>query len=98
MGANWSSNEPCVCCGLQDEQRVCFHHLLTRKTYAEYQDEKWNKIPVCQPAHNLFHSKGPGWMADNFPNVERWLIKNGWFRADQHVKQRKWMPPIWAQD
>lgn len=74
---------------------VCYHHLLTRKTYPEHQNEVWNKIPVCLEHHNMFGSEYTAWMADNFPNVERWLVKMGWFRADPALKRRKWLPPIW---
>lgn len=79
MKQNYSSSEPCVHCGLVDPQRVCLHHIFTRKARPDLANEKWNLVSVCQEAHNLWHMKGTSYMAARYPNVSLWLANNGWY-------------------
>ena len=90
---NFKSNEPCVCCGLNIDGMVCYHHLRTRAAARHLIDAHFNKIPVCQNHHNWFHRKGIAYMADNFPSVEKWLLTNGWERVRQADDRPKWMAP-----
>ena len=89
----YESNEPCVCCGLEGEGLVTYHHLFTRKVYPEFAEFSWNKIPVCLNHHTKgvdnFHSKGTVHMAERFPSVKNWLISNNWFFCDFVKKYRR---------
>lgn len=69
---------PCICCGHDQENENCFHHLLTRKVYQEFEHEHWNMIPVCRKCHNEFHTKGTAFMAMKYPSVKSWLDGKGW--------------------
>lgn len=84
---NYEAHEPCVACLKEGEGMVTFHHIFTRKVYPEFAQEKWNMIPVCQLHHNLFHSKGNSFMANNYRSIETWMKRNGWF-FDPTIK--KW--------
>lgn len=83
---SYKSDKPCQACGLDQEDRVCYHHLFTRKVYPEFSELPWNQIPVCQIHHNEFHSKGTFHMANKYPNVKNWLENNGWF-YDEFIKK-----------
>ncbi len=75
---NWKSDQPCVVCGINDEDRVCFHHLFSRKAYPEFQNEKWNLLPVCAVHHDRCHKDFNKLVKENF-KLELWLIKNDWY-------------------
>lgn len=75
---SYKSDMPCVCCGRQDENSVCFHHIATRKAFPEHSEAHWNKISVCQAHHNEFHSYGTAKMSRLYRSVEAWLFVNGW--------------------
>lgn len=79
MKQNYSSNEPCVHCGLVDPQRVCFHHVFTRKARPDLVSEKWNLLSVCQQAHNLIHTKGTSWFVSKYPNAALWMAQSDWY-------------------
>lgn len=86
---NFQSNNPCVACGHYGENENCFHHLLTKRTYQEFQYEEWNLISVCQKCHNDFHQKGTVFMAEKYPSVLSWLKENGWFFCEFVRKYRR---------
>lgn len=75
---NYKSDKPCIVCRESGDGKVTYHHLYTRKTYPEYEDEIWNKIPVCQKHHNEFHAKGTNWMAMRYTTIQSWIERNGW--------------------
>jgi hypothetical protein len=77
---NYKSSKPCVCCKLNTDNMICFHHLLTRKTYPEHENKDWNKISVCQKHHNEFHNKGISYMAEKYVDVLSWLLFNNWYK------------------
>lgn len=65
----------CVVTGLPGAEP---HHLFTRKSWPQLKDKDWNKIPVCRYIHQKFHSKGTNYMADTYPKIKEWLLKNDW--------------------
>ncbi len=54
----------------------CYHHLISRG--AGGPDEKWNLLSVCQSCHVWIHKIGLLRASQRFPEVEKFLIKNGW--------------------
>lgn len=76
---NFKSSEQCLCCEEQRDGYVCYHHILTRKSYPEHKYGRWNLAPVCLKHHNMFHSHGTSYMKKNFPRVSEWLDLNGWY-------------------
>jgi hypothetical protein len=94
MSKTYESDEPCICCGLQGEGLVTYHHIFTRKVYPEFAEEKWNQIPVCRLHHGPgngvgFHDHGTAWMANKFPSVKKWLEEKGWFYCEYVKKYRR---------
>lgn len=85
---NFSTDQACVCCGINSKGMSCLHHLLTRGAWPELQLKPFNLIPVCQEHHNEFHSKGITYMADKYGDVNRWLLDNGWYVLE--LKKRWW--------
>ena len=81
----------CVVCGLKSE----YHHLLTRGAYPEFEHEEWNKIPVCRRHHSMFHQHGRNHMAERFPEIKRWLIKQCWSYCET---RKRWIPQIWSKE
>jgi len=86
----WQTDELCVACGAWTENGNCFHHLITRRSNPELQNEKFNLIPVCQRCHNMFHVKGVSEMAKRFYSVRVWLEGSGW-----QIVHGSWTPPVW---
>ena len=86
---NFKSSEPCIVCKNSKDGEVCLHHLFTKRVYPEFSEEDWNLIPVCQKCHNMFHSKGTVYMAENFPSVKKWLIDHGWYFCEFNKKWRR---------
>lgn len=86
----WQTDKPCVCCGRYTENGNALHHLITRKSNPELQNEPFVLIPVCQEDHNRFHNKGISEMAKRFPSVKAWLEDNGW-----QIVHGSWTPPCW---
>lgn len=76
--SNFSSEEPCICCGKTGEYFVCYHHIYTRKSRPDLSQEKWNMIPVCKKHHLDFHNFGTNKMASSYKSVLSWLSENGW--------------------
>lgn len=76
--SNWESNLPCACCGLNMEGMVTYHHLYTRKTYPEFKNEAWNKLPCCQRHHNEIHANKLTDVAKKYTGILSFLIINKW--------------------
>lgn len=89
MAKNYESLYPCVCCGIEGEGVVTYHHIFTQKVYPEFKDEIWNQVSVCQKHHNMAHQKGHIFMADSFPGFKKWLDQNGWFLCPTVKKFRR---------
>ena len=85
---NWESDSACVVFRIQGEGLVTFHHLVTRAHRRDLENESWNKIPVSLRAHNMFHQLGTDHMANKYPAVREWLLRNGW-----EFNGRKWQHP-----
>lgn len=77
--ANYKSNEPCICCGLDAPDMVAYHHEKSQKAFPEHKEKIWNKIPLCLIEHNMCHNKGTYFVAEKYPNLKRWLLDNGWY-------------------
>lgn len=75
---NWKSEEPCMVCGFNDEDSVCYHHIYSRKAYPEFQYEKWNNLPLCTLHHNKSHENFNKLVKENM-RLELWLIKHDWY-------------------
>lgn len=75
---SYESIEPCIVCGMNYSKMVCYHHIYTRKARPEFENEDWNKIPVCQKHHNEFHSKGTHYMSQKYDSVAKWLKMYDW--------------------
>ncbi len=52
------------------------HHVKTRG--AGGTDDAWNLMPVSSSLHRLIHSQGLKKVSDDFPQVRKWLVNNGW--------------------
>lgn len=85
---SFKSNLPCVACGLNKENMVTYHHIHTQKSRPDLRNNPFNLISVCQRHHNDFHSKGTDYMANKFPSVKEWLIKNNWYKCELTNKWR----------
>ena len=79
---NYSSNKPCICCGIIGSDIVCYHHIYSKKAFPQYKTEKWNLLSCCLKHHNQIHNSGLVKISDNFPNVKKWLINNEWYRCE----------------
>lgn len=87
---NFKSSEPCLCCGESRDKYVTSHHVYTRKAYPELAHDRRNKMPLCLEHHNMIHKKGTSYMAEKFPNIFKWLLKNDW-EFDSYLN--KWINP-----
>jgi predicted restriction endonuclease len=76
--SNYKSDKPCIVCGLNIDNMVTYHHIYTRKAHPEYSEETWNLLSVCQQHHNEIHNKGTITFSKKYPQVNDWLIRNGW--------------------
>lgn len=84
---NFSSSEPCLCCGIEGANIVCYHHILTQGAHPELIHDVRNKAPVCKPHHNDWHIYGTTKMANMYVGVRKFLINNGW---DYSPFYKKW--------
>jgi hypothetical protein len=75
---NYKSDQPCIVCGQNQENKVTYHHIYTRKGFPEFESSTWNMIPVCQPCHCLFHSIGNQGMMRKYVCVRTWMELNDW--------------------
>lgn len=85
----YQTDEPCILekyhqCG---HMQRCYHHVAKRQR-SEPIEESWNKMPVCQEAHNEFESRPLSELAVKYPLVRFWLTDRGW-RFNGH----KWTHP-----
>lgn len=65
-------------CGIYVERGCCYHHLLTRKSYPEYENEPWNKVSLCLADHNRIHSASLSGLTEGNFRLKKWLLDNGW--------------------
>lgn len=83
MRENFKADSPCVACGHDVENEVCYHHIHTQKAHSEERVAPWNLIPACGKCHvPFFHTKGMVWMSIKYPSVKLWLERNGWYILD----------------
>lgn len=86
--SNWSTDKPCQLCGIEGDGLVCLHHILTKKAYPEHINKDWNLLPTCLLHHQLLHNLPLTKVAEKFPQLTRWLIKNGWYLCEYSNKWR----------
>ena len=84
---NYESKEPCVCCNLIGRGSVTYHHIMSRKAYPEYKEDRVNMLPLCLSHHNMIHNKGLDYMANKFSSVKKWLEKHNW---EYNESLKKW--------
>lgn len=75
---SFESDKPCICCGLEGEGMVTYHHEYAQKSFPEFKHSKWNLVSLCLKHHNMVHSNGTVTVSEKFPSLENWLIQNGW--------------------
>jgi hypothetical protein len=71
------------------------HHILTQKSFPEFSESVWNKIPLSHGLHCEAHQKGMVYMSEKYSAIAHWLIQYGW--ELQEWPKRKWLHPM-AQD
>lgn len=81
---NYKSDLPCISCGLEGENQTCWHHLKTRGSGGS--DDGQNLISTCFRCHANYHQKGTEWMANKYPSVKEWLLKNDWWFEEYATK------------
>lgn len=83
---SYQTNLKCLCCDTSNQRT--WHHLKSQKAYPEFKNNSWNLMPLCLSHHNLIHSKGLNYMAENFPIIRHWLLSYGW-EFDENIN--KWI-------
>lgn len=73
---NFKSNDPRIVCFEEGENKVCFHHVKTRKSGGS--DGKHNLMPLCLSCHNEVHLVGLTSFAARYIQVKHWLLNNFW--------------------
>lgn len=73
---NYESKEPCLVCNLNQSKMVTYHHIKTRKSGGT--DDSHNLMPLCLWHHNEVHSIGLVSFSKKYPNVNNFLLCNGW--------------------
>lgn len=68
--------QECIVCG--ESGQTCAHHIKTKKAYPQYKFSLWNLMPVCWGHHEEVHRLGLREFANLYPNVESFLVANGW--------------------
>ena len=72
----YQTNLACINCGIYTENGNCFHHVKSRGSGGC--DSYWNLMPLCFRCHERIHRSMIKFVSEN-PNVEDWLLKNGWY-------------------
>lgn len=68
------------------------HHILSQKSFPEFAEKTWNRIPLTHFLHAQAHNKGMVWMSEEYFAVKKFLIDNGWeLQVDPKVK---WVHPM----
>jgi predicted restriction endonuclease len=73
---NYKADFPCIVCGWRVGGMVTFHHVKTRGSGGN--DEEHNLMPLCAWHHVETHNIGTVSFSKKYPNVNNWLISNGW--------------------
>lgn len=70
----------CLCC--HREVNYIGHHVHSKGAAGKHIDEPWNLMPICHEHHTLrgdsVHRIGLKKFAENYIQVEKWLLDNGW--------------------
>ena len=66
------NNSACVVCGAFP---VDAHHITSKGAYGD--DVESNLIPLDRKCHSMWHTKGIGYMINNYPQIRRWLREKG---------------------
>lgn len=83
MGKSYVSEiMKCVVCGAPG---VDLHHIKTRG--AGGGDEEFNLMPLCHKSHVEVHNIGLLSFSKKYPEVKRWLVRNGW----ELLMSKKWV-------
>lgn len=69
---------PEVVCCISKIRGAVLHHIYSQKAYPKLRHIRWNLIPLRHDYHALVHKKGMVYMSIEFPQVQHWLIANGW--------------------
>lgn len=77
MAAKYLSKEPCIVCGEHQENKVCYHHIKTRKAYPELAGNPDNWMSLCLTHHSLIHSMGTTSFVSKF-QLAKYMIHKGW--------------------
>jgi hypothetical protein len=85
---NYKSSLPCLVCLEAGENRVCLHHIKTRKSGGG--DEAFNLMPLCLRHHNEVHALGLPRFSEKHPAVKTWLTDFDW---DRCPITNKWVHP-----
>lgn len=88
MKENYKSDKPCIVCNETGINKVCYHHLLTKKAHPELKSDERVLISVCQKHHSQFHNKGTSYMAETYPAIRNFLITHGWYYCQLSKKWR----------
>jgi 5-methylcytosine-specific restriction endonuclease McrA len=82
----YSTEEPCLACGIITEGGNALHHVTTRGSGGG--DDPWNLMPLCFQHHTQVHLWGMVKFSEKFKPVKLWLKENKW---ELH---QKWRHPI----
>lgn len=72
---NYSTEKPCLVCGIVTENGNDLHHIISRG--ARGPDEDWNLMPLCNPHHQEIHS-GRTTFAGKYSQARDFLLNHGW--------------------
>ena len=79
----------CVACGHNGSfYPLDVDHVITFKSHPELAYTKGNLMTLCRKCHTLKGQKGTDYMANKFPSVKEWLIKNNWYKCELTNKWR----------
>jgi 5-methylcytosine-specific restriction endonuclease McrA len=81
---NFKALDPCIVCFEEGENKVCLHHVKTRKSGGP--NESWNLMPLCQSCHNEVHMIGLNSFSQRYHQVKAWLLDNMWELNSEKVK------------
>lgn len=88
MAKNYKSDLPCLVCLEEGENKVCFHHVKTRKSGGS--DRAHNLMPLCFLCHEEIHKKGLSLFSALYSQVAKWLGDQGW---EYEPHYNKWSHP-----
>jgi hypothetical protein len=63
-------------CIISGKEGCDLHHVSHKGNGGS--DEPWNLMPLARQFHSELHQIGKCKMAEKYPQVRQWLIKNGW--------------------